>query len=115
MTPSDDDYWTSAPTNAMPYFRQWRWPVRSTDDEPTGRLMGWQCPVCKCVNAPFVKQCPCSVGMSLNTNRATSAEQVLAESSGSQATGFDRGEDATVPTWSTIVQSTTGNGQPQEE
>lgn len=100
MTPSDDDYWTSAPTNAMPYFRQWRWPVRSTDDEPTGRLMGWQCPVCKRVNAPFVEQCPCTVGVAVNTNgtSTSAAPEVL-----------------TAHTWSTIVQSTTGNGQPQEE
>ena len=74
-------------------------PVRSTGDEPTSWRMGWQCPVCKRVNAPFVVQCPCSVGMSLNTNRATSAAP----------------EVWAVPTWSTITQSTTGNGQPQEE
>ncbi len=27
---------------------------------PAAAPQGWQCPVCKRVNAPFISQCPCS-------------------------------------------------------
>ena len=86
-----DDPGTAASTRPPPTYRQW--PVRSTGNEPTGWQMGWQCPLCKRVNAPFIEQCPCTAGVALNTNGTSSAPFLF----------------------SIEYQSPTDSGQPPEE
>ena len=66
-----EDTGTAAATHAPQTYRQW--PAQPWSDEPTGWRMGWQCPLCKRVNAPFIEQCPCMVGVALNTNGTSSA------------------------------------------
>ena len=66
-----EDTGTAAATHAPQTYRQW--PAQPWSDEPTGWRMGWQCPLCKRVNAPFIEQCPCAAGVALNTNGTSSA------------------------------------------
>src|SRR3990167_1838659 len=66
-----EDTETAAATHAPQTYRQW--PAQPWSDEPTGWRMGWQCPLCKRVNAPFIEQCPCAAGVALNTNGTSTA------------------------------------------